>query len=398
MTVSALPSRQGSWRLLRRAISLVLVLCLLGIVATFAVFAVPQLIGGEHSFVVLSGSMQPTMNPGDVIIVDSVGFDAIESGDIVTFTGSGPALTTHRVVDVVRDGEFQGLETKGDSNEDADQGLVRPSQLVGRVMTLGETPIVIPYAGIVIETARTQLGVYALVLVPLTLFVLNEIYSQLRRRSTGSPASQPGRPDARFLAAGTGAGPIGAHAVAEGYVGPGGSGDAVAPADEPVSTVGGLSPLDVTTSLVGLLVVVPYAGWMTLTNQSVLSAMVFAGSAVGVVLLGYVRYRLWRVGTGLRRRGGIAARDTPLTILVLAVVVPYSVWLAVSLRSVHSAMIAAGGAIALALLVGIRVWLWVARRGRQDGPAVIRAESGKTADALVEDPVSPTEDRERGHQ
>jgi len=60
-------ARRVPWRRLANVVGLVLVLA---VVVPFLVYAVPQVVGAEHSYVVLSGSMQPTMNPGDVVVVD----------------------------------------------------------------------------------------------------------------------------------------------------------------------------------------------------------------------------------------------------------------------------------------------------------------------------------------
>ena len=48
-----------------RAVALVLVVAL---VVPFVVFAVPQVVGGDASFVVISGSMEPAISVGDAVV------------------------------------------------------------------------------------------------------------------------------------------------------------------------------------------------------------------------------------------------------------------------------------------------------------------------------------------
>ncbi|MDR2564779.1 MAG: S26 family signal peptidase, partial [Bifidobacteriaceae bacterium] len=93
---AAAPRKRSWWR---RALSwvttgAVLVLLTLGIVLAL----IPAMNGGT-ALTVLSGSMQPTLKPGDVVVVFPVdGFEDIELGDVVTFMPNpdDPTLVTHR--------------------------------------------------------------------------------------------------------------------------------------------------------------------------------------------------------------------------------------------------------------------------------------------------------------
>lgn len=153
------------------------VLLLIAVVLPFVIYMVPQVAGAEHSYVVLSGSMEPTVDTGSVIIIDDVSVENVETDDVITFTTSGETRpTTHRVIEVVQEDGQRQFRTKGDANEDPDQSLVSPDQVEGRMMTVGGYPFVIPYIGYVIQFGGTQLGMITLVFVPFTLFVLNEIW------------------------------------------------------------------------------------------------------------------------------------------------------------------------------------------------------------------------------
>ena len=48
------------------------VLLLIAVVLPFVIYTVPQVVGAEHSYVVLSGSMEPTVDTGSVIVIDDV--------------------------------------------------------------------------------------------------------------------------------------------------------------------------------------------------------------------------------------------------------------------------------------------------------------------------------------
>lgn len=84
--------------------------------------------------VVASGSMEPTIEVGDVIIVDKKyknNLDKIQEGDVLVFTMSGK-IYTHRVIKViVKNGEYSFV-TKGDRKGQAqDSWTVTKSEVVG---------------------------------------------------------------------------------------------------------------------------------------------------------------------------------------------------------------------------------------------------------------------------
>ncbi|SHH61499.1 signal peptidase I [Halobaculum gomorrense] len=169
------PNLQVPWRRVGRVAG---VLALVIVVVPFVVYAVPQVVGAQQSYVVLSGSMEPAMSPGDVIIVDGVDAAAVQEGAVITFGGEdGGTPTTHRVVEVVERENGVAFRTKGDANEDPDQQLVTPSQLEGRVMTVGGHLLVIPYIGYVIQFVQTTVGFVALFVIPLTLLVASELWN-----------------------------------------------------------------------------------------------------------------------------------------------------------------------------------------------------------------------------
>ncbi|WP_049985515.1 signal peptidase I [Halobellus rufus] len=145
-------------------------LVLLAALSPFAVFAVPQVVGADDGFVVLSGSMEPALSPGDVVIVDASA--SVGVGDVITYRSAGDSVpTTHRVVGE-RDG---GYETKGDANENVDAGLVGPEAIIGEVV------LTIPLVGYVILWANTPVGYVALVVAPLVLLGVSELRAWARR-------------------------------------------------------------------------------------------------------------------------------------------------------------------------------------------------------------------------
>jgi len=113
-----------------------------------AVFVLPS--SPAQLSYVYSDSMDPTIEEGDGYLLMSAG--TVESGDILTFYSEERSeYVTHRVVTVTEN----GFVTKGDNNPTTDQRagypLVTRNDVLGKVVTVGSTPVVFPRLGIAIE-------------------------------------------------------------------------------------------------------------------------------------------------------------------------------------------------------------------------------------------------------
>lgn len=131
---------ESPWRIAGRAVSIALVVTVLAFIA--ALFVVPRVAGGS-SLTVLTGSMEPTFAPGDIVAVRGVAPDEvcteIRVGDIVTYLPEpgDPTLITHRVVGKTvgsfDDGTPCRLITQGDANSVPD-APVSPVQVRGAML------------------------------------------------------------------------------------------------------------------------------------------------------------------------------------------------------------------------------------------------------------------------
>lgn len=83
-------------------------------------------IGGYAFLEVVSGSMEPTIQTGDLIIINQKEKDYKE-GNIVTFIDVNGSFVTHRIVGMTSNGYL----TKGDANKSVDPGYVRKEKIVG---------------------------------------------------------------------------------------------------------------------------------------------------------------------------------------------------------------------------------------------------------------------------
>ncbi len=133
-------------------------------------------IGGVCPLIVLTGSMEPEISSGDLIIVNQIDAKDIKKGDIIAFfdpDGNGSSVLTHRVVDIIKQEGKLSFKTKGDANNSEDRLAVSEDKLVGIYKTR------IPGAGNVAMFMQTTMGLILCVIVPLVLLIGYDI---LRRR------------------------------------------------------------------------------------------------------------------------------------------------------------------------------------------------------------------------
>jgi len=143
-------------------------------------------IGGYMPLIVLTDSMYPTIESGDLIICHTEDPSDIEVGDVISFfdpAGNGTSIVTHRVLEVTeQDGDI-AFKTKGDGNNVEDQLLVPAENLVSVYQTR------IPGAGNVAMFMQTTPGLIVCVVLPLVLlfgydFVRRSKYEKSQKQDT----------------------------------------------------------------------------------------------------------------------------------------------------------------------------------------------------------------------
>jgi len=116
---------------------------------------------------VLSGSMEPLFEPGDLVVVFPEPLSDVRAGQVLSFHAPTPGhrVETHRVIRVIHPGAHPIIVTKGDANSAPDPWRAR---LHGS--TAWRMVAVIPRAGSLIRTLREPwVHLIAVVLVPFLL-------------------------------------------------------------------------------------------------------------------------------------------------------------------------------------------------------------------------------------
>ncbi|MDD2434738.1 MAG: signal peptidase I [Bacilli bacterium] len=87
---------------------------------------------GVKPSVILTKSMEPSIKPGDLIIIQPININEIKAGDIIQYK-TNDYHVVHRVVRVLKDNDSILLVTKGDNNLSIDQLPVKEDQLLGKM-------------------------------------------------------------------------------------------------------------------------------------------------------------------------------------------------------------------------------------------------------------------------
>lgn len=158
----------------------------LTIIALLLVFSAFPIAGNYKTLMVLSGSMEPKIKTGSIVMVK--GASTYKAGDVITFKGEGKTPTTHRIVDETE----EGYVTRGDANNANDLKKLEPQNILGKVL------LSIPYLGYLLAWVKTTPGLIIMIVIPAVIIIYSEalaiqkeikkIIKQRREKETLEPA------------------------------------------------------------------------------------------------------------------------------------------------------------------------------------------------------------------
>ena len=172
------------------------VTCLLILSVMLCIYAVFQLLSdgqvdicGFKMFRVVTGSMEPTMSVGSLLVSKKVDITSVAVGDIVCFRTYNSqiygSVVTHRVVDIIEDSQGILLQTKGDANPIADSYYVSQENMIGKVIWFAGEKNVLTTA---FSFFTNKVGFLGCIVVPCLLLAglvlrncVNNIYSELEK-------------------------------------------------------------------------------------------------------------------------------------------------------------------------------------------------------------------------
>ena len=139
------------------------------VVAGLLIISVFPITGNIKFMVVQSGSMEPAIKMGAVVLVKPM--DGYKIGDIITFgeITKTKSPTTHRIYDMkVIEGKLVYV-TKGDANNAPDSKEVLKEEIIGKAL------FGIPYLGFAVDFAKKPIGFALIILIPAVVIIGDEI-------------------------------------------------------------------------------------------------------------------------------------------------------------------------------------------------------------------------------
>ncbi|MDG5473227.1 signal peptidase I [Jeotgalibacillus sp. ET6] len=145
-------------------------------VASSKVTGEPPQVFGYQIKTVLSGSMEPGIQTGSIIVVKGArDLKSFKENDIVTYKVNRHQLVTHRIIEVISQNNQMMYRTKGDANDGPDTALLLPQNIVAKY-----EGVTVPYIGYLIEFSQSKNGIFLLFFLP-GLFLLSQSLYQVAR-------------------------------------------------------------------------------------------------------------------------------------------------------------------------------------------------------------------------
>ena len=173
-------------RILGKIITLIKTICAIFLVLLVIVLAMQRFsnnqiaVGGVRIFNVVSPSMVPKYQIGDVVVTKYIDPEELQIGDDITYLGkvdsyAGKAVT-HQLIQVEETEEGKIYHTKGIANPDEDP-TIKADQIYGKVIY---KTFLLSY---IAKLMNNMTAFYLVVLIPLSILVVMQIIDIAKRRA-----------------------------------------------------------------------------------------------------------------------------------------------------------------------------------------------------------------------
>ncbi len=132
---------------------------------------------GIKTFTIISGSMKPTFEIDDLILVREYNINNLNDGDIISFKQDNDIIT-HRIVKIEKSESEIVFITKGDANNVTDINKVKSSQIEGKY--IGK----IPKVGKILAFLKNKVvfGIVIIFLIAGYIIEKNKISRKIKRK------------------------------------------------------------------------------------------------------------------------------------------------------------------------------------------------------------------------
>lgn len=126
---------------------------------------------GVSPIIVLSGSMSPEFEAGDLIFVQKTDPYTLQQGDVICYIAADDAsAVTHRIIEIQQQDGGPVFITRGDANNVEDRTPVKPEEVQGKYMNFYLSGV-----GNFAVFMQSTVGMIVFIVCPLVLFLLWDV-------------------------------------------------------------------------------------------------------------------------------------------------------------------------------------------------------------------------------
>jgi signal peptidase len=126
--------------------------------------------------VVEGNSMSPTLNIGDLILIENINPKNITNGTIISFYSPIGGVYTHRVIGIEVMSDKYYFRTKGDALDSPDSWLIPENYVIGRVIAR------IPLIGYLILIPKIYLALFFIIIIAIDVIYVFYLKKLLKKK------------------------------------------------------------------------------------------------------------------------------------------------------------------------------------------------------------------------
>lgn len=169
-----------SYKIIKTLLVVIIVMITASLIIMKLMGETPSLFG-YNFYLIASGSMEPSLQTGDIILSKKVDNTELKISDVVTYQGESGELKgkliTHQIVKMYEEDGEKYIVTKGTANSIEDPAI-KEDQVVSVMKTK------LPFMGQVLKVINTPLGFLVLIILPLAILLVNEIVALINAFKT----------------------------------------------------------------------------------------------------------------------------------------------------------------------------------------------------------------------
>ena len=130
---------------------------------------------GIKTYSIISGSMEPTIHTGDIVIAKETNKENLQIGDIISFR-LGQSVVTHRIIGIEETENGEVYTTKGDKNNTEDKVEIKIDLIEGKV--IGR----IPFMGKISKLLHGNISIIVIILMVYIYYSHTSKVSRIKNR------------------------------------------------------------------------------------------------------------------------------------------------------------------------------------------------------------------------